>query len=75
MYPPCFSTISLARARPRGLIYQFYNLIPVLTVEENMTLPCELDGRKPDRGLVREQGCGKNNAHQSHRRAPLVLLQ
>lgn len=29
-----------------GLIYQFYNLIPVLNVEENMTLPVLMDGRK-----------------------------
>ena len=44
-------TLAVFRRRQVGLIYQFYNLIPVLTVEENMTLPCELDGRKPDRGL------------------------
>ena len=47
-------TLAVFRRRQVGLIYQFYNLIPVLTVEENMTLPCELDGRKPDRGLVCE---------------------
>lgn len=46
--------LAIFRRRQVGLIYQFYNLIPVLTVEENMTLPCELDGRKPDRGLVCE---------------------
>ena len=33
---------------PTDLIYQFYNLIPILTVEENLTLPLRLDGRKPD---------------------------
>ena len=32
-----------------GLIYQFYNLIPVLTAEENITLPMIMDGRKPDK--------------------------
>ncbi len=35
-----------------GLIYQFYNLIPILTVEENMTLPLLLDGKKPDRQML-----------------------
>lgn len=34
--------------RQIGLIYQFYNLIPILTVQENLTLPLLLDGRKPD---------------------------
>lgn len=46
--------LSIFRRRQVGLIYQFYNLIPVLTVEENMTLPCELDGKKPDPELVQE---------------------
>lgn len=46
--------LAVFRRRQVGLIYQFYNLIPVLTVEENMTLPCELDGRTPDKGLVWE---------------------
>lgn len=46
--------LAVFRRRQVGLIYQFYNLIPVLNVEENMTLPCELDGRKPDAELVRE---------------------
>lgn len=46
--------LAVFRRRQVGLIYQFYNLIPVLDVEENMTLPCELDGRKVDREYVRE---------------------
>ncbi len=46
--------LAIFRRRQVGLIYQFYNLIPVLTVEENLTLPCELDGRKPDRELVQD---------------------
>lgn len=46
--------LAIFRRRQVGLIYQFYNLIPVLTVEENMTLPCELDGRKPDPEMVEE---------------------
>ena len=40
--------LAIFRRRQIGLIYQFYNLIPVLTVEENMTLPLLLDGHKVD---------------------------
>jgi putative ABC transport system ATP-binding protein len=39
--------LAIFRRRQVGLIYQFYNLIPVLDVEENITLPLLLDGRKP----------------------------
>lgn len=39
---------AIFRRRQVGLIYQFYNLIPVLDVEENITLPMLLDGREPD---------------------------
>lgn len=38
--------LAIFRRRQVGLIYQFYNLIPVLNVEENMTLPILMDGRK-----------------------------
>lgn len=38
--------LAIFRRREVGLIYQFYNLIPVLNVRENMTLPVLLDGRK-----------------------------
>lgn len=41
--------LAIFRRRQVGLIYQFYNLIPVLTVEENITLPLLLDGRKLNR--------------------------
>lgn len=40
--------LAIFRRRQIGLIYQFYNLIPVLTVEENITLPMLLDGHKVD---------------------------
>lgn len=40
--------LAIFRRRQIGLIYQFYNLIPVLSVKENITLPLLLDGRKPD---------------------------
>lgn len=41
--------LSIFRRRQIGLIYQFYNLIPILNVEENITLPLDLDGRKIDK--------------------------
>ena len=46
--------LAIFRRRQVGLIYQFYNLIPVLNVEENMTLPCELDGKEMDKELLEE---------------------
>ena len=42
------------RRRQVGLVYQFYNLIPVLDVVENITLPVQLDGRKVNRERLRE---------------------
>ena len=42
------SQLAIYRRRQIGLIYQFYNLIPILNVKENITLPLELDGRQPD---------------------------
>ncbi len=41
--------LAIFRRRQVGLIYQFYNLIPILNVEENITLPLALDGRTPDK--------------------------
>ena len=41
--------LAIFRRRQIGLIYQFYNLIPVLTVEENITLPLLLDGHQVDK--------------------------
>lgn len=46
------TALAIFRRRQIGLIYQFYNLIPILTVEENLTLPLLLDGRKPDKKQV-----------------------
>ena len=40
--------LAIFRRRQIGLIYQFYNLIPILNVEENITLPLELDHQKVD---------------------------
>ena len=41
--------LAVFRRRQVGIVYQTYNLIPILTVEENITLPCDLDGRGVDR--------------------------
>lgn len=46
------TALAIFRRRQIGLIYQFYNLIPILTVEENLTLPLLLDGRKLDQAKV-----------------------
>ena len=46
--------LAIFRRRQVGLIYQFYNLIPILNVKENITLPCELDGRKVDEERLAE---------------------
>ena len=48
------TALAIFRRRQIGLIYQFYNLIPILTVEENLTLPLLLDGRKPDKRQIEE---------------------
>ncbi len=46
--------LAIFRRRQVGLIYQFYNLIPVLTVAENITLPTKLDGRDVDEKRLNE---------------------
>ena len=46
--------LAVFRRRKVGLIYQFYNLIPILNVRENMTLPILLDGKKPDEKYLNE---------------------
>ncbi len=48
------TNLAVFRRRQVGLIYQFYNLIPILNVEENMTLPLLLDGKKPDSRYLEE---------------------
>lgn len=44
--------LAIFRRRNIGLIYQFYNLMPILNVEENIILPCDLDGRKVDKNRL-----------------------
>ena len=46
--------LAIFRRRQIGLIYQFYNLISILNVIENISLPLELDGRKPDKKDLNE---------------------
>ena len=46
--------LAIFRRRQVGLIYQFYNLIPILNVEENITLPLELDNREVDKKALKE---------------------
>ena len=46
------TALAIFRRRQIGLVYQFYNLIPILTVEENLTLTLLLDGKKPDAKTV-----------------------
>ena len=46
--------LTLFRRRQIGFIFQNYNLIPVLTVWENIVFPVSLDGRKPDREFIME---------------------
>lgn len=61
------TALAVFRRRQIGLVYQFYNLIPILTVEENLTLPLLLDGRKPDKrqidSLVNRLGLSKRLTH------------
>ena len=46
--------LAIFRRRNLGIIYQFYNLIPTLTAEENIALPWKLDGRKENRKRLEE---------------------
>ena len=46
--------LAIFRRRQIGIVYQFYNLIPILTVEENITLPCDLDGCAVDKQRLEE---------------------
>ena len=59
--------LAVFRRRQVGLIYQFYNLIPVLNVEENITLPVKLDGQKINKkrlaGLLQALGLIKRRKH------------
>ena len=59
--------LAIFRRRQIGLIYQFYNLIPILNVEENITLPLDLDNRVPNKenlnSLIKLLGLEKRKNH------------
>lgn len=46
--------LAIFRRRQVGIIYQFYNLIPILNVKENITLPCNLDGKPVNKSRLGE---------------------
>lgn len=46
--------LAIFRRRQVGIIYQFYNLIPILNVTENITLPCDLDGKPVSKSRLKE---------------------
>ena len=54
VYSRSDAALAIFRRREVGLIYQFYNLIPVLNVVENITLPVLMDGRKVNEARLRE---------------------
>jgi len=54
IYDQTEDELAIFRRREVGLIYQFYNLIPVLNVEENLTLPVLMDGREVEKKRLRE---------------------
>lgn len=59
--------LAIFRRRQIGLIYQFYNLIPILNVEENITLPLDLDNRKVNKdelnSLIKTLGLENRKKH------------
>ena len=62
--------LAIFRRRQVGLIYQFYNLIPILNVEENITLPLSLDNREVDKNalddLLKLLGLDDRRKHLPH---------
>ena len=59
--------LAIFRRRQVGLIYQFYNLIPILNIEENITLPLALDNRKVDKesldDMLKTLGLSERRTH------------
>lgn len=54
IYEMSSDALAIFRRREVGIIYQFYNLIPILNVRENITLPCDLDSRIIDENRLDE---------------------
>ncbi len=58
--------LAVFRRRKVGFVFQFYNLIPVLTAEENITLPVMLDGQNVDKDLLEEILCSLGLSDRRH---------
>jgi len=62
------SDVTLLRRQHIGFVFQFFNLLPMLTAEENITLPLSIAGTKPDKdffeNLVRRVGLGDRRNHR-----------
>ena len=58
--------LAIFRRRQIGIVYQFYNLIPILTAEENIMLPCNLDGREADENRINDILNSLNIADRRH---------
>jgi putative ABC transport system ATP-binding protein len=60
--------LTLLRRRQVGFVFQSYNLLPVLTAEENITLPLRIGGQRPDRdwleSLIEAVGLGDRRSHR-----------
>jgi len=54
VYAMSDDNLAIFRRRQVGLIYQFYNLIPILNVKENITLPCDLDNKEVDQDHLKD---------------------
>ena len=65
--------LAIFRRRQIGLIYQFFNLIPTLNVEENITLPCELDGQTVDKKNSDEIVELLRRANQEYRQTIIMI--
>ena len=64
--------LTLLRRNHIGFIFQFFNLLPMLTAEENITLPARLAGAKPDKVWVEEivdRGRARRPPHATARRS------
>ncbi len=59
--------LAVFRRKNIGIIYQFYNLLPILNVEENIILPCDLDGKKVEKDkldiLIKTLGLENRRTH------------
>ena len=68
--------LAIFRRRQVGLIYQFYNLIPILNVEENITLPLALDNRKVDPEVLNDlEEIIYQTSYQEDKSKELVLVE